>query len=51
MVNEIEVQPLVHLTNAIDETVDVEKSDDKSEAEESVNIYASPSLGGSGTDA
>ena len=41
--DEIEVQPLVHLTEAIDETVDVEMSDNESEAGESVNIDASSS--------
>ena len=41
--DEKEDEPMVHLTEAVDETVEVEKSDDESEAGESVNIYASSS--------
>ena len=41
--DEIKVEPMVHLTEAVDETVEVVKSDDESEAGESVNIDASSS--------
>ena len=41
--DEMEVNPMVHLTEAVDETLEVEKADDESEAGESVNIDASSS--------